>query len=273
MNRTPELSVVMSVYNTERFLDKAIRSILDQQFSDYEFIIVDDASTDGTMNLVQKWAAADDRIKIFRNETRLGLTKSLNRAISQTTAPWIARQDADDVSIGQRLRLQMEYLREKSAVGLIGTFYKGVDEQGEGLYTVKFPTEDAQIKRFLKTINVFCHGSVVFSKRIFLKAGRYPEEYPFGQDYALWLRFIPLTQMSNLPECLYSKRLHGQSVSQRHPERWGVIQQIKLDAGLMNKPMKLERFIAREFFLHGRYLFKMRQYRSGIMSFLKGAFY
>jgi hypothetical protein len=270
MNRTPELSIVMSVYNAERFLDKAIGSILDQQFSDYEFVIVDDASTDSTMNLVQKWAAADDRIKIFRNETRLGLTKSLNRAISQTTAPWIARQDGDDVSHSARLRLQMDQLGKNPDVGVLGTWYEGIDKEGRHLYWMTLPAVDQKIKRWLRTINCLCHGTVIFSKDLFIKAGGYPEKYPFAQDYALWLRFSKLTKIKNIPEVLYQRRIHDGAVSQLNQERWQVLQQLKLDAGLIGKQEGLKEFIAREYRIHGKFLLGIGQYKEGIMSLLEG---
>lgn len=270
MNRIPELSVVMSVYNAERFLDKAIGSILDQQFSDYEFIIVDDASTDSTMNLVKKWAGADDRIKIFRNETRLGLTKSLNRAISQTTAPWIARQDGDDFSHSARLRLQMDQLGKNPDVGVLGTWYEGINEEGRHLYQMALPVMDQEIKRWLRTTNCFCHGTVIFSRDLFIKTGGYPEKYPFAQDYALWLRFSKLTKIKNIPEVLYQRRIHDGAVSQLNQERWQVLQQLKLDAGLIGKQEGLKEFIAREYRIHGQFLLGMGQYKEGIMSLLKG---
>lgn len=270
MNRTPELSVVMSAYNAECFLDKAIGSILDQQFSDYEFVIIDDASTDGTMNLAQKWGRVDDRIRVLKNETRLGLTKSLNRAISQTMAPWIARQDADDVSHGARLRSQMDQLHKNLDVGVLGTWYEAINEEGLHLYRMVLPVMDQEIKKWLKTINCLCHGAVIFSKDLFMKIGGYPEKYPFAQDYALWLRFSKRTKIKNIPEVLYQRRIHDGAVSQLNQERWQVLQHLKLDEGLIDEQEELKEFIAREYRIHGKFLLEMGQYKEGIMSLLKG---
>lgn len=270
MKKSPVVSVVMSVYNAERFLDKAVRSVLDQEFSDYEFVISDDASTDGTGDLAQKWSRVDDRIRVLKNETRLGLTKSLNRAIHQTTAPWIARQDADDMSHSARLRLQMDQLSQNPDVGMLGTRYQGINEEDKYLYRMMLPITDREIKKWLGKINCFCHGSVIFSRELFTKTGGYPEEYPFAQDYALWLRFSKLTKMANVPEALYQRRIHQGAVSQSNQERWQVLQQLKFNEGLIAKREELKKFIAREYRIHGEFLLGMGQYKEGIMSLLKG---
>ncbi len=263
----------MSVYNSRPFLEEAIRSILDQEFKDFEFIVVDDASIDESLELVQKLARLDDRIRILRNETRLGLTKSLNRAISQATNEWIARQDADDLSHPGRFLMQMERLQREPTVGLIGTAYEAITEQKKHLYYMNLPVTDTGIKKWLPMINCFCHGSVIFSKKVFLRAGGYPEQYLFAQDYALWLRFAPLTKMENVPEALYKKRLHAQSVSVKYTERWQVLQQLKFDAGLIKEQKPVREFVASEHFQHGRFLMEMGYYKKGVMSFLNGLFF
>lgn len=260
----------MSVHNGESFLERAVQSILNQKFQDYEFIIMDDASTDRSLELIGEAARQDDRIRVLRNETRLGLTRSLNLAVRQTTSDWIARQDADDISYPSRLYLQMERLKRDSALGLLGSFYEGIDEKGRCLYQMPLPRSSNEIKRWLQTVNCFGHGSVIFSKKIFMQAGGYPEQYPFAQDYALWLRLADLTKMSNLPEVLYQKRIHKESVSQKNPGRWEVLQQLKLDAGLIQKRVRRKQFMAREHWHHGRFLIGMGQYQTGINSLLKG---
>ena len=260
----------MSVYNHQAFVEDAIRSVLDQKFQDYEFLIADDASTDGTMALAEKWARADHRIRVLRNETRLGLTKSLNRAISQTSAPWIARQDADDVSHSDRLRSQMDRLDENPDIGVLGTWYEGINEKGRHLYKMILPVGDKEIKKWLNTVNCFCHGTVIFSRDLFIKAGGYPEKYPFAQDYALWLRFSKLTKIGNVPEVLYQRRIHEGAVSQLNQERWQILQQIKLDMGLIDRREAIKEFIAREYRVHGKFLLGMGQYKEGVMSLLKG---
>lgn len=270
MTRSPKISVVMSVYNHGTFVEDAIRSVLDQKFQDYEFLIVDDASTDGAMSVAQKWARADARIQVLRNETRLGLTKSLNRAIGYAAAPWIARQDADDVSYPARFQSQMDRLEKKTEVGILGTWYEGIDKEGNRLYRTALPVTDQGIKRWLKTINCLCHGSVIFSKDLFMRVGKYPEQYPFAQDYALWLRFSKVTKIENIPETLYQRRMHEGAISQTNQERWQVLQQIKLDAGLIEKRETIKEFIAGEYRIHGKFLIGMRQYKEGTMSLLKG---
>ncbi len=272
MSLVPKVSVVMSVYNTEVFLEKAILSILNQQFKDYEFIMVDDASTDNSFEVIEKWRRVDDRIRVLRNEDRLGLTKSLNRTIAYACGEWIARQDADDISNENRLRLQLERLRKVPEIGLIGTRYQAMDRNEIPLYEMLLPLGDDQIEKWLRTTNCFCHGSVIFSKKLFNQLGGYPEKYPFSQDYALWLRFSSMTQLENLPEILYSRRIHEKSISNMNPKRWETLQQLKLDEGIAKEKIKLERFIAEEYMSHGRFLFEMRHYRMALGSFLKGVF-
>lgn len=271
MRSSKGLSVIMSVCNGGSFLEEAVQSILNQKFQDYEFLIVDDASTDSTPELLEKMASQDDRIRVLKNQTNLGLTKSLNLAIRQATSNWIARQDADDISSPDRLHLQMECLKRDSALGLLGSFYEGIDEKGRLLYRMMLPTGSHEIGRWLQTVNCFCHGSVIFSKKVFMQVRGYPEQYPFAQDYALWLRLASLTKMGNLPSVLYRKRIHKRSVSQKNPDRWEVAQQLKLDAGLIQKQVGRNRFMAREHWHHGQFLIGMGRYQTGINSLLKGS--
>ncbi len=273
MTRSPKVSVVMSVYNHEAFVEDAIRSVLDQKFQDYEFLIADDASTDLSLSLVKKWASYDSRIRVLRNECRLGLTKSLNRAIRLASGDWIARQDADDVSITSRLEIQLRHLEANPELGLIGSFYEGIDEQARHLYYFVLPTADEELKKWLKNINCFCHGSVMFSKKVFTRIGGYPEQYPFAQDYALWLRFRSLIGMENVSEFLYQRRIHPGAISKINQERWIVLQRLKFDAGLTNEYLPLKRFIANEYEIHGKFLMKMGQHKMGIMSLLRGLLY
>ena len=126
---SPRVSVVMSVYNGERYLAEAIDSILGQSMSDLEFIVIDDGSTDGTPRILEKYTARDERVWVVRNERNLGLTRSLNRCLSLARGEYFARQDADDISLPERLALQVQLLDANPHVGAIGTGSRGLIER------------------------------------------------------------------------------------------------------------------------------------------------
>ena len=127
----PAISVLMSVYNGGRYLADSIRSILDQSFGDFEFLIVDDASSDGSLEIIEEFACNDKRIVILRNECNLGLTRSLNLGLDRARGKYIARQDADDISLPKRLEKQWEFLEANHEIGVMGTAYYLINACGE----------------------------------------------------------------------------------------------------------------------------------------------
>ncbi len=211
---TPVVSVVMSVYNGERYLREAVDSILAQTFTDFEFVIVDDASTDGTPTLLAEYAARDARIVPCHNVKNLGLTRSLNIGLRAARGDLIARQDADDMSLPTRLAAQVDWLTAHPAVGLLGTASTIVDETGRTIGADYPPTMDATIRWRLLAGNAFTHSSVLFRRALATAQGLwYNETLPCAQDYALWVRMAGVMQMANLAEPLVRYRMHAQSVS------------------------------------------------------------
>ncbi len=128
MNATPSISVLTTVYNAGRFFDASIRSILNQTFRDFEFLIVDDASTDGSAGVAGEWARKDSRIRVIRNEANKGQTPCLNQGLALARGRWIARQDADDLSHPLRLTRQFEHVTLKPGTVLLGTNGRIIDE-------------------------------------------------------------------------------------------------------------------------------------------------
>ena len=126
----PKVSVVMCVHNGERYLYEALESVLNQTFEDFEFIIVDDASADNTPAILKEYAAQDGRIRLMRNAHNLGLTRSLNKALRLAKGEYIARQDADDISLPQRLEKQVEFLNSNSRTAVVGSWTEVIDEYG-----------------------------------------------------------------------------------------------------------------------------------------------
>lgn len=172
----------MPVYNSEKYLDDAIKSILNQTFSDFELIIIDDNSTDDSWNIIQKYAKKDKRIKSFRNEENMGCTKSLNQGLKQAKGKYIARMDSDDVSMPKRFEEQIKALKDYDVIGSNIIFF---DDKGKKLGKRKYSND---IDKIIREESPLAHPSTMF-KRSLLKNKYYDERFETAQDYALWIRF------------------------------------------------------------------------------------
>lgn len=210
MESTPAISVVMAVRNGAPFLQAAIDSILAQDFTDFEFLIVNDGSTDETSQILDR--QTDPRIRLFHREPS-GLPASLNFAISKSHAPLIARQDADDISEPTRLSQLLSTLNAKPNAPLAHCACHIDADSGAVIPTQYAPKSQALIALALCTRSTIVHGSVLFRKAAFTKAGGYNETYAQSQDYDLWGRMIELGRFAYCPEKLYRFRVHAESAS------------------------------------------------------------
>lgn len=208
----PGVSVVMAVHNGAAYLKEAIQSILDQTYAQFEFIIVDDASTDATPDILTQFH--DCRLKVLRNPSRRGLAASLNRGMAEARAPYIARMDADDLSLPERLARQRQFLEEHPDYALVGSPYYQLDAQGRIVGLVPVLTADEELKAGLLEQNWFGHGSVMLRRQALLEVGGYNERYTYAQDYDLWLRLAERYKLANLPEPLYCWRRTEGGISQ-----------------------------------------------------------
>jgi len=211
---SPLLSVVMSVYNGARFLHSAIESILTQSFSDFEFIIVDDGSTDYSREIVSRYAKIDERIRLIGQEN-CGQAAALNRGCALARGEYIARMDADDVALSTRFGRQMAFLREHPGIGLFGGAIQEIDAQDNPIRTMIFPTTDEEIRRCEMQFNCFCHPTVVFPKQIFEETGGYRRAFVHADDYDLWLRLAEQRRVANLPEIVLNYRMQGDQITAR----------------------------------------------------------
>lgn len=193
----------MSVYNCEKYLGKSIESILKQTFIDFEFIIIDDCSTDDSYKIIKSYN--DERIKVIRNKSRRGLTKNLNTAIAIAKGKYIARQDSDDLSLPQRFETQIKFLEENPEVALVGSSVFLIDHEDRVIGVRKAPQKPRQV---LKQFNAFNHGSVIMRKEAVDRLGGYNELFKYSQDYELWLRFSKFYDMANIQTPLYALRVH-----------------------------------------------------------------
>ena len=215
MNDNPEISVIMSVYNGEAHLRESIESILNQTFNNYEFIIIDDASIDSSLQIIQSYQSKDKRIILTSNEKNLGLTQSLNKALTIAKGKLVARQDADDLSVETRLEKQYEFLMEKPDIILISSSASIIESRGNEIYPKHYKLSPEQIEKYLKRQNIIVHGSVMFRKNEIINLGGYREHFRYAQDYDLWLRIIDKQKIYILPEYLYKVRISLENLSIR----------------------------------------------------------
>ena len=160
----PKVTVLMSVYNRSKYLREAIDSILSQTLMSFEFIIIDDGSTDGTWDILTEYADQDQRIALVQNRKNLGLSQSLNKGLVLAQGNYIARQDADDVSMLERLAAQIGYFEQQPRVGLLGTGYYTINSQGQQRAVHLHPETDTEIRWQMLFHNAFCHSSVMFHR-------------------------------------------------------------------------------------------------------------
>ena len=207
----PRVSVLMTMYNAARDLGAAVESVRAQTFTDFEFIIVDDGSTDGSVALVE--SCADPRIRLVRNAANQGQTACLNQGLALARGEYIARQDADDVSLPERLRRQVEFLDTHREVALLGTAGEQIDETGRVLGPVTLPRETLAIRWANLFDNSFLHSAVMFRARVVREEfGGYDEAFRCSQDYALWSQIARRHAVANLGEKLIRLRVHAGSM-------------------------------------------------------------
>lgn len=225
---SPRVSVVMSVYNGERWLGAAVESVLGQTLADLELLVIDDGSTDSTAEILGGYR--DPRLRVVR-QPRAGLTASLNRGVRLTTAPLLARLDADDVALPERFARQVAFLDAHPEVGLLGTGCHDVDSAGRVLRTYRPPETDPEIRRALIRHNPFVHSSAMLRRNVLERAGLYDEGLAVAQDYDLWVRLSRVTGLANLAEPLVLRRLTPGMISRtRETERLRTELRIKRGA-------------------------------------------
>lgn len=213
MERPPRVTVLMSVHDGERYLREAVDSVLRQTLTDFEFLIVDDASGDGSVSLVESFA--DPRIRLVRNPENLGLAASLNRGIDLARGAYIARMDFDDVSLPGRLAAQAAFLEARPHVSACGSWVELIGERAGHVW--RYPTEPDAIRCRLLFESPLAHPSVMIRKAHLDETGlRYDPAFRRAQDYDLWVRAVPRLILSNVPEVLMRYRIHPGQAGERN---------------------------------------------------------
>jgi len=209
MNK-PKVTVLMPVYNGEKYLNEAIESILNQTYKDFEFLIINDGSTDNSVKIIESYN--DPRIHLVHNEKNLKLIASLNKGLNIAKGEYIARMDCDDVSLPDRLLKQVQYLDNHPDVGVLGCGTKNVDENLNTISEPERPLTYLQNKWKLLFSSTLMHPSVMYRKELILKYGGYSHEFIHAEDYDLWSRLIDFAIIHQIPEILVYLRKHSQNI-------------------------------------------------------------
>jgi glycosyltransferase involved in cell wall biosynthesis len=213
----PLVTVLLPVYNAERFVAKSIESILKQSFEDFELLIINDGSSDNSMSVIS--SIDDKRIRIVENEKNLTLIPTLNKGIRLARGKYIARMDSDDIAHPDRLKLQINFLEKNPEVGLLGSSTRFVDQNLNELYLKYSPETHVQNKWKMLYATSFMHPTVIFRKDAVMEVSGYSSIYPHCEDYELWTRLSEVTKVHQLPNILVNVRKHDQNVSLIHSKK------------------------------------------------------
>ena len=219
VGHTPVISVLMTVYNGGRYLLEAVESILGQSFGDFEFLILDDGSSDYTPQILR--SLRDPRIVTYRNDLNLGIPKSLNRILSLARGRYVTRMDSDDISVANRFAGQVEFLNAHPEIGLSGSACVAIGPEGSEVGLRTKPTSDLAIRWHMLLDNPFVQSSVMFRHHLIDgEVGGYDEGFPASQDYDLWARILERTRAHNSPEPLIKYRIHDVGITgkRRHEQ-------------------------------------------------------
>lgn len=208
----PKVSVVMPAYNAEKYIEDAIESILNQTFTDFEFIIINDGSSDKTKSIIQ--AFHDSRLVYLENSKNLGIVETLNKGLNYASGEYIARMDADDIAMPKRIEKQIKTMERNRTIGVLGT---GTRVFGDGIetYDSHSSLNSDELKANLLFSTCLCHPSVMIRKNVldrhYLK---YDSQFKGAEDYKLWWDIVQVSKLSCLPEPLHCYRIHPNQISQ-----------------------------------------------------------
>ncbi|MCR4324823.1 MAG: glycosyltransferase [Candidatus Curtissbacteria bacterium] len=213
-SQKPQVSVIMSVHNGMPYLKEAVKSILSQTYKNFEFIIVDDASTDKSLKYLK--SVHDKRIKLIKNSKNLGLATSLNKALKVAKGEYIARMDADDISLPKRLETQLNFLIKNPKVDLCGSWAELINEEGRTVGEKKYPKNDKEIKKALGWYPPLIHPTWLARTEFYEKTKGYDIRFDMAEDYELLVRAKEKFQMANIGQKLLLWRLGNKRRSRQH---------------------------------------------------------
>jgi glycosyltransferase involved in cell wall biosynthesis len=222
----PLVSVIIPCFNAGKFLEEAVRSVMQQTYSNIEIIIVNDCSTDDSPAIIAQLQKEDVRIILFNNLENLGISKTLNKAIENSRGKYIARMDADDICFPGRIEKQVNFLEQNPDIAICGGNFIKIDEQGNKTGKVIFPTGNKILKAELLFYCPFAHPAMMLRKTVLETVGGYKDLAP-AEDYELWLRIAEKFNVENLSDYLIYYRVHSSSISaNRGGKLWVVLNEI-----------------------------------------------
>ncbi len=216
MDEAPVISVIMPVYNADRYVAKAVESILAQTFTDFEFLIIDDGSSDRSRSILQHYAARDPRIRLI-SRPNTGYVVALNEMLAKATGKYIARMDADDIALPERFAKQVAFLEANPEFVCVGGAYQVIDDCDRLLlHHLSMPTEDEENQRLsLGGHTTICHPCAMFRRAAIAQVGDYDPDLMPTEDLDLWLRLGEVGKLANLDEPVLKYRFHNGSVSEQ----------------------------------------------------------
>ena len=216
----PYVSVLMPCYNAEKHLEEAISSILNQTYTDFEIVAIDDCSSDQTLEILHRFAEIDKRIKVYKNDENLKLVKTLNKGVNLCKGKYIARMDSDDIALPQRLEKEVQYLDEHNDYGIVSTQFSTFYDSPEKLYPYTNPTEFEELQSYLLFKSGICHPASMIRKTVFTDLGlQFEEQYLHVEDYAFWSKALYKTKLGNIGgESLLLYRVHPSQVSSMYED-------------------------------------------------------
>ncbi|MBZ7937990.1 glycosyltransferase [Campylobacter molothri] len=232
--KLPLVSVIMPCYNRQEYIIEAIESILNQTYTNFEFIIIDDCSTDNTYEIVKKYAEIDKRIIALKNEKNQGIVYTLNRGLNIAQGKYIARMDDDDISLPSRFEKQVEYMEANLDIVVLGSFIEVFNEKFEECYSWVCEDKPEILSILLNFFNPMCHPSIMMRKEFLTSYNlKYEEKYRHAEEYFLWTEILKYGgKIANIPEVLLRYRRHSRSVtsvfSKKQAELTAEIQKIQL---------------------------------------------
>jgi len=219
MSQPPLISVLMPVYNAERYVAQAIASILTQTLGDFEFLLVNDGSSDRTPAILERYAQQDSRIRLI-SRPNTGYVAALNEMLHLARGEYLARMDADDIALPQRFEWQVEFLQHHPEVVCVGGAHEIIDEAGRLITCWQLLQTDAEIQTAaLAGHGSICHPCAMMRRTALLAVGGYNSDLMPAEDLDLWLRLGELGKLANLRQPVLKYRVHSQSVSEKHCDR------------------------------------------------------
>jgi len=212
MQKIPRISVIMPVYNREHYVAEAIESIIYQTFKDFEFIIIDDGSTDCSLEIIEGYSEKDLRIKVIRNQHNIGIPRTRNKGIDLAQGEYVAFMDSDDISLPERFAKQIDFMEKNPEIFVLGTQCEFIDSKGNYIRTKNLPLLPIEVRWFLYGKSII-NSSVMARSELFKLLGYKHKNIKSASDYEIWTRISEKFLIANLPDVLLRFRRHDSRIS------------------------------------------------------------